>query len=353
MVLGAGGPAADNYIKSLRLADPGIYVLGVDTHPLMLELSCATETAVLETRPVRGEAGFDHVRELMILKDEHGITMIHAQPDEEALFVALWSDQLPVSTADGGRGGMIESCQDKLRCAELLGDLAPRSLPYYSGEDGWRALADWWPPHGSGLRWMRARTGAGSLAAKSVDSAGAAHDWASVWRGRVSRADFMLSEYLPGEDRSYTGVWWRGEPVASACRVRVEYADTRTPSGQCSSPRIAKLDSRPETFDTAEAAIRRVSEATGTVPHGVFYVDMREAADGRLLVTEINAGRFNTTQNFYAECGMNLPFVHARLHHGDVYPSDASARLEPLTDVYWVRQPDMGHKLVAKTKVPA
>jgi carbamoyl-phosphate synthase large subunit len=333
MVLGAGGPAADNYIKSLRLADPSIYVLGVDTHPLMLELSCASETVCIDTRPSDHDAHWESIHNLV---DDHDITMIHAQPDQEALFLAdqVWTIDNRLSLPNAK---VIAACQDKLECAKLLGDLAPKSAGIWI--DGYEEPL-----------WVRARSGAGSLAAKRVDSIQEACDWKNVWRGRVAFDDFMTSEYLPGEDRSYTGVWWRGEPVASACRVRVEYADTRTPSGQCSSPRIAKLDSRPETFDVAEAAIRRVSDATGTAPHGVFYVDMREAADGRLLVTEINAGRFNTTQNFYAEAGANLPYVHAVMHHAYTESDFASNHRLQVddADLYWVRQPDMGHKLVVK-----
>lgn len=340
MVLGAGGPAADNYIKSLRLANPNIYTLGVDTHPLMLELSSATETVCIDTRPDMGEFSFEHYGTLNHLVAEYGITMIHAQPDQEASFLAQQVN-LPSSSPEFA---MVESCQDKLTCAELLGDLAPESYAYHLISEH---------PITSPV-WMRARTGAGSFAAKKVDSEKAAWEWRNVWHLRLDVGDFMLSEYLPGEDRSYTGVWWRGEPVASACRVRVEYADMRTPSGQCSSPRIAKLDSRPETFDIAEAAIRRVSEATNTRPHGAFYVDMREAADGRLLVTEINAGRFNTTQNFYAEAGLNLPYLHATLHHAEDRQFYRGHRFGPLLgddELFWVRQPDMGHKLVTKTRV--
>jgi hypothetical protein len=351
MVLGAGGPAADNYIKSLRLADPDVYVLGVDTHPLMLELSCASETVCIDTRPSDDEfEDTAHAINVYDLVERYGITMVHAQPDQEARFLSMGWKDVPVSVPEMA---VVDACQDKLECADLLGDLAPASRPWITPNgtrDHWMDVSMYNGAAFGDSMWMRARTGAGSLAAKRVDSFGDAMAWEKVWSGRVAPEDLMLAEVLPGEDRSYTGVWWKGEPVASACRVRVEYADTRTPSGQCSSPRIAKLDSRPETFDVAEKAIRRVSDATGTTPHGVFYVDMREAADGRLLVTEINAGRFNTTQNFYAEAGLNLPSIHAQLHHGTsvcVIPS----RLEREDDYFWLRQPDMGHRLVTKTRV--
>jgi carbamoyl-phosphate synthase large subunit len=165
----------------------------------------------------------------------------------------------------------------------------------------------------------------------------------------------MVSEYLPGRDVSYTGVWWRGEPVAAACRERVEYADTRTPSGQSSSPRVARLVSDDYVFDVAEAAVRIVNKACDVVPHGVFYVDMREDALGRPRVTEINAGRFNTTQNFYTEAGLNLVEVYASLHHEQ--PSTrgfpGGVRLQRDDEAYWVRQPDMGHKLLTRTRVGA
>jgi hypothetical protein len=315
----------------------------------MLELSCASETVCIDTTPADGGAHFGAIHDLA---KQHEITMIHAQPDQEALFLAqeFGGEDPWVSTP---ASAMVAACQDKLECAHLLGDLAPKSRPWITANgtrDHWMDVSMYNGAAFGDSMWMRARTGAGSLAAKRVDSFGDAMAWEKVWSGRVAPEDLMLAEVLPGEDRSYTGVWWKGEPVASACRVRVEYADTRTPSGQCSSPRIAKLDSRPETFDVAEKAIRRVSDATGTTPHGVFYVDMREAADGRLLVTEINAGRFNTTQNFYAEAGLNLPSIHAQLHHGTsvcVIPS----RLEREDDYFWLRQPDMGHRLVTKTRV--
>jgi carbamoyl-phosphate synthase large subunit len=342
MVLGAGGPAAENFIKSLRAAYPDAWVLGCDVNPWLLELSTADERVLLETRPLDQ----DHGEELGLLAAQCDVSMIHAQPDEEALFLAIQSvfdfKQLVFTPSYQ----VVAACQDKLRCSGLLGDLAPSSFSW--GEGSATHPNRWARP-----LWMRARIGAGSLAAKLVDNVDDAIAWAGIWRGRVDQDGFMLSEYLPGRDVSYTGVWWRGEPVAAACRERVEYADTRTPSGQSSSPRVARLVSDDYVFDVAEAAVRIVNKACDVVPHGVFYVDMREDALGRPRVTEINAGRFNTTQNFYTEAGLNLVGVYAALHHGEPVPFIGSRRLKRDDEVYWVRQPDMGHKLLTRTRVGA
>jgi carbamoyl-phosphate synthase large subunit len=354
MVLGAGGPAAENFIKSLRTAYPDAWILGCDVNPWLLELSTADERVLLETRPIDQ----DHGEELGLLAAQCDVSMIHAQPDEEALFLAIQSvfdfKQLVFTPSYQ----VVAACQDKLVCAQVLGELAPASAAWVTPNgtrDHWHDVDMY---NGSPIvqpRWMRARRGAGSLAAKQVDEYRDALAWEYTWRGRVAPEDFMLAEVLPGRDVSYTGVWWRGEPVSAACRERVEYADTRTPSGQSSSPRVARLVSDDYVFDVAEAAVRIVNKACDVEPHGVFYVDMREDAVGRPRVTEINAGRFNTTQNFYTEAGMNLVGEYVELHHVNpstrVFPG--GVRLKRDDEAYWVRQPDMGHRLLTRTRVGA
>jgi carbamoyl-phosphate synthase large subunit len=351
MVLGAGGPAAENFIKSLRAAYPDAWILGCDVNPWLLELSTADERVLLETRPVDQ----DHGEELGLLAAQCDISMIHAQPDEEALFLAIQSvfdfKQLVFSPSYK----VVAECQDKLACAQVLGELAPASTAWVTPNgtrNHWKNVDMYDGSPIGEARWMRARRGAGSLAAKRVDEYRDALAWESVWKGRVAPDEFMLAEVLPGRDVSYTGVWWRGEPVAAACRERIEYADTRTPSGQSSSPRVARLVSDDYVFNAAEAAVRIVNKACDAVPHGVFYVDMREDALGRPRVTEINAGRFNTTQNFYTEAGLNLVKFYVSTFHTGM-PLFGGYRLKRDDDVYWIRQPDMGHKLVVRAKVPA
>ena len=93
--------------------------------------------------------------------------------------------------------------------------------------------------------------------------------------------------------------------------------------------------------ELASRAVRAVDpKATG-----VFCVDLKEDEQGRPLVTEINAGRFFTTSNFFAEAGANMPYEYIRLAYGkDV---QGLARYDAVEeDLYWVRMIDMGYKLV-------
>jgi carbamoyl-phosphate synthase large subunit len=96
--------------------------------------------------------------------------------------------------------------------------------------------------------------------------------------------------------------------------------------------------------DVNDVATRAILAADGS-PHGVFCVDLKENAAGVPLVTEINCGRFFTTSNFYAHCGVNFPHLYVRLGMGEHVPA-----LPPYDAVpagwWWVRMVDMGFALV-------
>jgi len=157
----------------------------------------------------------------------------------------------------------------------------------------------------------------------------------------LSPTDFMAAEMLPGREFAYQSLWQDGHLVAGQARERVEYLYGHlTPHGQTSTPAVARTVRRPDVDALAIAAV----EALDPRPSGVFCVDVKEAADGLPKVTEINAGRFFTTANFFAAAGLNMPHMLVRCALGDT--------LEPLgrsplpADLYWIRMVDMGHALV-------
>ena len=84
-------------------------------------------------------------------------------------------------------------------------------------------------------------------------------------------------------------------------------------------------------------------------PRGVYCVDIKESADGTAKVTEINAGRFFTTSNFFAAAGCNMPDMLVRLAMGDDVTPVGSSPLEP--DLYWIRMVDMGFVLVSGSEL--
>jgi carbamoyl-phosphate synthase large subunit len=165
-------------------------------------------------------------------------------------------------------------------------------------------------------------------------------EWWVDERG-LAIADFMAAERLPGAEFAYQSVWKDGALIAGQARERVEYLYGHlTPSGQTSTPAVARTIAVPEVDRVAQQAILVLDPS----PQGVYCADLKTASDGTVKVTEINAGRFFTTSNFFAAAGLNMPDLLMRCALGEDPTPLPSSPLPP--DLYWIRMVDMGYVLV-------
>jgi carbamoyl-phosphate synthase large subunit len=142
----------------------------------------------------------------------------------------------------------------------------------------------------------------------------AAQAWIAYWGQREVGWEWIAEEMLPGRDYGWTSIWNHGELVTSQGRERVEYIYPHlAPSGRTGTPTIAVTRHDQRVNDVASAAVIAIDDdATG-----VFCVDLRENARGVPVPTEINAGRFFTTSDFYAAAGFNFVDLYIRLGMGE------------------------------------
>lgn len=344
LVTGAGGSAASNFIDALRKSQHKYTFIGSDKSPYFLELPSLAARYLV---PGVTEPGYIQALNKIIAKEK--IDFVHPQSDVEVAFLAKNTDQLnakmflPPSV-------MIEICQDKLQFNQILAAKAV-PVPETCGLSDKRDLEQ-------SLKrllikgdrvWIRAIRGAGSRASLPVNNLSQADGWIDYWRSfrQLDYSDFMVCEFLPGHEFAWQSLWHEGNLVTSQARERMEYFfGGVTASGQSSTPSVAKTTSRDDVNQVGEAAVRAVSNK----PHGVFGVDMKEDKDGIVKVTEINAGRFFTTSNFFAHAGLNMPDLYLQLGLGRK-PKIDLPRYNPLPDdLYWVRMLDMGYKLVKDGK---
>ncbi|MCC7162212.1 MAG: ATP-grasp domain-containing protein [Anaerolineae bacterium] len=339
LVTGAGGSASSNFVASLRMAPEPFYIIGADVRPFHLALADAQESYLL---PRASDHNF--VSELNRLIKAREIDMVHAQPDSEVAVLSARRDEIPARLFLPSRSA-IELCQDKLAFAQALQDRGvpvAQSFPVNAAED--------LPPILDALLaradrvWLRATRGAGSRAALPVRRVDHARAWIEYWadmRG-VGWGDFMASEFLPGREFAFSGLWHNGELVTSQARERIEYLYGQlTASGQTSTPSIARTVSRDDVNEIAARAVRAVD----ALANGIYSVDLKENTQGVPCVTEINAGRFFTTSNFFSAAGLNMPYLYVRLAFGEQTPP--LPRYNVLGQgLYWVRMVDMGFKLV-------
>ncbi len=338
LVTGAGGTASQNFIASLRASGDPCHVVGTDTQPYHLE--CADVQARYLLPHCRDAAYLDRLNE--IVAAEH-VELVHPQPDPEVAVLARAAGRLAARTFLPP-AEVVDICHDKARTQQVLqaaGVTVPASHLVTTVEAvpdlvaSLRRLGD--------RVWIRAVRGAGSRAALPIATARHALDWMHYWielKG-LAATDFMLCELLPGREYAFQSLWHEGRLVSSMARERVEYLmGNLMPSGQSSSPSIARTVHHAGVNETATAAIRAVDPR----PHGVYCVDLKENAAGAPAVTEINIGRFFTTSWFFSRAGCNMPAMYVRLALGD--DAGETAPYDPLpAGLWWVRGVDREPRL--------
>lgn len=337
LLTGAGGSAAANVHDALRRTQK-YRVIGADSSAIKLHLSKADEHFVI---PRADDPAYQAA--LIALVRQTKADVVHAQPDPEVLAIGSFRAALPASTYLPVQK-VLEVASDKsaFNSAMAGADIpVPESTPFTTLDSAAEGTTELLARHER--VWIRARVGAGARASLPVSSADQAVAWIRWWieEKSMTAADFMGSEFLPGREYAYQSVWQDGALVAGQARERVEYLYGHlTPHGQTSTPSVARTVSMPKVDELALAAI----QALDRTPSGAYCVDMKEAADGAPRVTEINAGRFFTTSNFFATAGLNMPDLLIRCALGERPEPCGSSPLE--ADLYWIRMVDMGYQLV-------
>jgi biotin carboxylase len=346
LLLGAGGSAAANVADALRRAEHDYRIVGADADARNLHLSAADERIVI---PRADDAAYEGA--LVAAVEEYACDIVHPQPDPDVRAVGELRDAIPARTFLPAQS-VLELAADKLAFARAMsaaGIAMPESIDFDDDLDDVSTATDALLTRHERV-WVRARRGAGARASLPVRSGEQARAWISWWvdEKQMTPADFMAAEMLPGREFAYQSVWQDGEMVAGQARQREVYLyGFLTPSGQTSTPQIARTVDAPEVDAVAQRAVR----ALDPDPNGVFCVDIKESAGGVPMVTEINAGRFFTTSNFFAAAGLNMPDLAMRCALGERPTRLPSSPLPP--DLYWIRMVDMGYALVPGDEIDA
>ena len=345
LLTGAGGSAAENVLDALRMAPGRYHVVGADVSPVKLHLSSATERFVLP------RADDDRYLEAVCAAvQEFRIDVVHAQPDVEVRALAAARDRIGAATLLPSLDA-ITKAGDKAVFARAMQE-AGVAVP----DTEWLGPRDDISDVVARLRqrhervWVRARVGAGSRASLPVSTPEQAAAWVDWWVSEkgMGPGDFMASEMLPGREFAYQSIWQSGRLVAGQARERLEYLyGFLSPSGQSSTPAVARTVREPAIDELAQKAILALDQA----PSGVYCVDIKEASDGAPKVTEINCGRFFTTSNFFATAGLNMPDMAMRAATGETLPALGSSPLE--AGLHWIRMVDMGYRLVVEAELDA
>ena len=331
LVLSAGGTAGINFIKSLRMTDSKYEIHAADINKYHLELTGADRKILVPncSSPVYK----DKISEL---HKEHKYDFIHAQADIEVEKLSEIQNELKLPVLLP-KHETILICRDKMKTNEVLRDNSiqvPFSMKV--SDNNWQQELK-----NQKKMWIRAIKGAGSKAALPVTTERQAYDWINYWieTHRLETKDFMLSEFLPGKEYAWQSLWLNGELITSAARERIEYLmGNLFPSGQSSSPSVAKTIHSDCINHLCSEAIKVIDKKAT----GIFCVDIKENTEAVPCITEINAGRFFTTSDFFSTLGANMPNDYVKL--GIIMNRNMYNAVPK--DYYWIRTVDTEPKCV-------
>ncbi len=342
LVTGAGGSAASNYIQSLRKnpKKEKFYIVGVDKSQYHIELANVDKRYLMP-----GIHDPSYIQKLNSIIKKERIDYVHPQPDIEVDLLSKHVKEIKTKMLLPDRK-TIDLCQNKMQLTDLLKKNnvnVPEAYYLQSERDLEKALKKLFKTNEK--VWLRAIRGAGSRAALPVKNIDHAKMWVDYWRVMkgLNYADFMVSEFLPGDEYAFQSFWIKGKLIMSQARKRIEYIfGNLTPSGQSSSPSVAVTVHNDDVNKLAHDAIK-IADKDAT---GIFCADIKTNKDGKVCLIEINAGRFFTTSNFFSEAGLNMPYYYTKYALGE----PVKHTLKPFNNIpagwYWIRMIDMGYKLI-------
>jgi carbamoyl-phosphate synthase large subunit len=310
LVTGAGGPAAVNFIRSLRAADEQMWIVGSDVSRSHLEWPDVD--AAYQAPSYRDDSYVDFLNDLIA---HERIEFVHPQPDGEVRAISEHRDELHARVLLPAHE-TIQMLQDKHVSGQrwAAAGISPTPSLLVSDRDDLERAA-----HILGLPfWLRATEGAGGTGSTPVEDVEVAAHWMAYWSLRGRSWSWVAQELLPGANLAFTSLWYDGELICSQARERLEYIyPYLAPSGVTGTPVDAVTCKRPDVNDVATRAVLAVDVAAT----GIFCVDLKEDANGMPRPTEINCGRFFTTSYFYTAAGLNLPHLYVALAFGDPLPT--------------------------------
>lgn len=340
LVGGAGGTPSNNFIKSIRDSKEKLYIMGMTADPYDL---CKANVDKRFLVPFSYEKDYYSVLEHII--EENSPEFIHVQNDIEVLAISKFRKNLKkmgvLFCLPSHKS--IELCIDKLKSWKIWeksGIKVPKSLIITEPDDLKTAFSKF----GEKI-WIRSIEGAAGKGSLPTNNLIFAKNWIDYFDGW---GDFMAAEYLSPKSVTWMSLWNDGELVVAQGRERINWAfANRAISGVTGITGAAITVSDQIVDNIAQKAIKSIDDT----PHGIWSVDLTYDVDGVPNPTEINIGRFFTTNYFFTKMGLNMPYLYLKLAFDEELPP-INKKLNPLPpDYLWIRGMDTEPVLITKEKV--
>lgn len=300
----AGGLLGIPISDALRTAPEPVYLIGVDSSPYHAYTATTDEVHIA---PRADEPDFIDV--LAKVAKETNADFIWPMHDAEIERVTERVDELPAKTWLPPHD-VVLSTADKRKTYQLLksaGVPTADTIDLYKGDDLKTAFEEY-----GGEVWLRSATGGGGAGALLATELSHARSWVDMHDGW---GNFTASRVLPGPgDHVVDSIWNHGELILAQKLTRVVRGITGISLHGVTSRGVQLCDGPDSLNEISAAAIKALTPR----PHGIFRVDFVVDANGVPNVTEIDSGRFTTTNSVnWFPVGINMPRIVVKLAFGE------------------------------------
>ncbi len=158
---------------------------------------------------------------------------------------------------------------------------------------------------------------------------------------------YTAAEKLTSASVTWMSIYYHGELIVAQTRERLYWEHgNRAQSGVTGITGTGRTCGNKQIDDIAIRSIYAVDK----IPHGIFSVDMTYDKNGVPNCTEINIGKFFTTNHFFTAAGINFPEIFVNLAFG----VDTGMRniINPLAEGWnWIRGMDSKPNLVRDEEI--
>ena len=347
LVTGVGGPTPRGFALSLKKYSnfANYRFIGTDINPLAYGFyqDSLFDKSYIIPRP--NTDSYWQVIQEIVLKEEIQLAIV--LPELEVLAWSKKEDEgflpckalLPASK-------LAELLYDKAKMTELLAPLllVPKSISFHRNfqnfDELFRELGE--------MFWVRSSSGTGGLGSLKIDGKDSLKNWIQINPGVEI---FLASQYLPGRNLACKLLYYNGKLIRSATAERVTYIMSKiAPSGISGITSFGRLLNEPHLVDIAVKAMDYLFSSTGAKKHGFFTVDLKEDADEKPLITEINIRHVSFTQCFAAG-GANFAEDTIKLLLEDQNFDNTYLQYEFEEDLIFLRDLDQGPILMKESEL--
>lgn len=341
LITGVGGSAGLGFVKSLKDANPAFYIIGCDSDKYALERAIADEKFLV---PCCKNPRYLEVLEKIIRATDPDL--IYSQVDAEIEVLSkkrklfekykvkyFWPSEKTIDICMNKHLSYLAWSKAKIQ--------VPRTILIKSEKDLRNAVSDLGLP--IWIREIKGAFGKGSLPAKSFEEAKVWISSHNGW-GNFSAAELLNANKMV----TWQSIWYKGKLVVAQSRKRLYWEFANRVLSGVTGLTGAGVTIRDKKVDRiAQRAIHAIDKH----PHGIFSVDLTYDKKGTPNPTEINIGRFFTTQYFFSKAGLNMPLIFTEIALTGKLPT-LKERINPLPiGLVWIRGLDFDPVLTTLKKL--